>query len=220
MTITLAACGTTSPDWDTMAKWDSVLLGSGERNFCSGTIIGGGTDQAGEYSIILTAAHCANSDKHTVTRNVSFAGGVIVDTEVAVLLGKDEAADVAIFRSAINRGGTCVPLERNATYTRGDEVYALANPFIVFYASLTKGIISAPARSIMISAKIIGLFQVDAQGAPGSSGGAVLNRYGYLIGTVTGGAPGTSIGLVAPVLGAIALIDKLNIGEHVCYGNS
>ena len=216
--ITLAACGTISPNWTAMARWDIILLGSSGRNFCSGTVIGGGRDEVGEYAIILSAAHCANSPDYTVSRKIDFAGGIITDTKPAILLGKDAVADVAIFRSPISSNHTCVSLRRNVEYTRGDTVYILANPLITFYTALTKGVVSAPLRVFPINTIVMYLFQIDAQAAPGSSGGAVLDADGYLIGTVTGGVPGTAISVIAPVSGAISLIDKLNIGEDICYG--
>jgi S1-C subfamily serine protease len=70
----------------------------------------------------------------------------------------------------------------------GDEAYAVGNPFGL-YSSMSAGVISGfdrvfeiPGRDISIE----GMIQFDAAVNPGNSGGPLLNRYGHVVGIVTG----------------------------------
>jgi S1-C subfamily serine protease len=70
----------------------------------------------------------------------------------------------------------------------GDEAFAVGNPFGL-YDSMSAGVISGFDRSFEPAdggAKLEGLIQVDAAVNPGNSGGPLLNRYGQVIGIVTG----------------------------------
>jgi S1-C subfamily serine protease len=70
----------------------------------------------------------------------------------------------------------------------GDEAFAVGNPFGL-YDSMSAGVISGFNRSFQPTdggQKLEGLIQVDAAVNPGNSGGPLLNRYGQVIGIVTG----------------------------------
>jgi S1-C subfamily serine protease len=70
----------------------------------------------------------------------------------------------------------------------GDEAYVVGNPFGL-YSSMSAGVISGFDRTFQPSGsdlKIEGLIQIDAAVNPGNSGGPLLNRYGQVIGIVTG----------------------------------
>lgn len=70
----------------------------------------------------------------------------------------------------------------------GDEAYVVGNPFGL-YSSMSAGVISGFNRSFQppgTSQVIDGLIQVDAAVNPGNSGGPLLNRYGQVVGIVTG----------------------------------
>lgn len=70
----------------------------------------------------------------------------------------------------------------------GDETFAVGNPFGL-YGSMSAGVISGfdrtfrPPDSDLI---LEGLIQFDAAVNPGNSGGPLLNRYGQVVGIVTG----------------------------------
>lgn len=70
----------------------------------------------------------------------------------------------------------------------GDEAYVVGNPFGL-YGSMSAGVISGFNRTFQppgTSQTIEGLIQVDAAVNPGNSGGPLLNRYGHVVGIVTG----------------------------------
>lgn len=70
----------------------------------------------------------------------------------------------------------------------GDEAYVVGNPFGL-YSSMSAGVISGFNRTFRppgTAQTIEGLIQVDAAVNPGNSGGPLLNRYGHVVGIVTG----------------------------------
>jgi S1-C subfamily serine protease len=70
----------------------------------------------------------------------------------------------------------------------GDEAFVVGNP-LGLYSSMSAGVISGLDRSFQPSKskqKLEGLMQIDAAVNPGNSGGPLLNRYGQVVGIVTG----------------------------------
>lgn len=70
----------------------------------------------------------------------------------------------------------------------GDEAFAVGNPFGL-YSSMSAGVISGFDRVFEIpdsDVNIEGMIQFDAAVNPGNSGGPLLNRYGHVVGIVTG----------------------------------
>lgn len=69
----------------------------------------------------------------------------------------------------------------------GDEAYVVGHPFSL-YGSMTAGVISGLDRTYDVPGigQMEGLIQVDAAMNPGNSGGPLLNRYGQVVGIVTG----------------------------------
>jgi S1-C subfamily serine protease len=89
----------------------------------------------------------------------------------------------------------------------GDEAFAVGHPFGL-YASMSSGVISGFERTFQpqnSDQRIEGLIQIDAAVNPGNSGGPLLNRYGQVIGIVTGLANPTDenffvgIGFAVPI---------------------
>lgn len=70
----------------------------------------------------------------------------------------------------------------------GDEAYVVGNPFGL-YSSMSAGVISGFDRSFQLpnhDIELEGMIQIDAAVNPGNSGGPLLNRYGYVVGIITG----------------------------------
>ena len=89
----------------------------------------------------------------------------------------------------------------------GDEAFVVGNPFGL-YSSMSAGVISGFDRSFKAADSDIelqGLIQIDAAVNPGNSGGPLLNRYGQVVGIVTGIANPTEqdffigIGFAVPI---------------------
>lgn len=80
---------------------------------------------------------------------------------------------------------------------RGQVVYAVGNPMLLD-ASLTMGIISSTNRRLTVSGAEHDYIQMDAGIVGGSSGGALYNSDGELVGVPAAAAPGTIVGLAIP----------------------
>ena len=132
---------------------------------------------------ILTSLHVvANASEILVT----FADGT---QSPAQILAAQPENDIAVLEAAM-LPVTLVPAilgNPNAMHV-GDETFAVGNPFGL-YGSMSAGVISGfersfqPPNSDMV---LEGLIQIDAAVNPGNSGGPLLNRYGQVVGIVTG----------------------------------
>jgi hypothetical protein len=92
-----------------------------------------------------------------------------------------------------------------STVVGGAAVYAIGSP-LRLQNSITSGIISNTNRQINTTNYI----QTSAAISPGSSGGALINKYGEVIGITSGGfAEGQNINLALP----ITYIKKVNTGS-------
>jgi S1-C subfamily serine protease len=70
----------------------------------------------------------------------------------------------------------------------GDEAYVVGNP-IGLFSSMSAGVISGLNRTFQPADSKIELhdmIQIDAAVNPGNSGGPLLNRYGQVVGIITG----------------------------------
>lgn len=130
--------------------------------------------------------------------------GEIVSREIhsASIAGYDEKMDVAILRVDDEdwKPSMQAPLAQDFTYKRGLPVFAVGNPGIAFDNTVTAGIISAPIRAMNMGGNFnLPFFQHSASIIGGSSGGAIYNDQGEIIGTVSAGVRGADIGLAIPI---------------------
>lgn len=167
------------------AIWPSLVLievqspgpdGQLEDGFGSGVII----DDTG---LILTSQHVvANASTIQITfADATQSGATVVttqpDKDIAVL----SASQLPALLTPATLGNP------NAMRV-GDEVFVVGNPFGL-YSSMSAGVVSgfdrtfAPTTSTQ---RLEGLIQIDAAVNPGNSGGPLLNRYGHVVGIVTG----------------------------------
>ncbi len=150
--------------------------GESENNLGSGVIID-------DFGDILTSLHVvANSSKITII----FSDGTRSD---GFILMQQPENDIAVLR-ALTMPEQYVPATMGNPNSMqvGDDVYVVGHPFGL-YGSMSAGVISGFNRTFQPpgSAQAIeGLIQFDAAANPGNSGGPLLNRYGHVIGIVTG----------------------------------
>lgn len=178
---------------------------------CSGTLI----DKANGF--ILTANHCMGGQFEDVTRDEIGADGHVNSVKVRVshpgtvtqiafsganeqqrtvyvfhVKATDASVDLALLKvDAQLHNAIQAPVACKAP-RRGETVYSVGNPFVVLYATVTKGIVASVARDY----RTIGV-DTDAEGndiadnaltqhtAPiegGNSGGALYNDKGELVG--------------------------------------
>lgn len=207
------------------------------NEICSGTVIDV------EERLILTAYHCITENLREIEKkDIDPKTGEIKITKVqerapmfiefwrrqeydivssekhiAEIKGYDSLSDTALLQ-VVDKGwkpAAAAPLASDKfAYLRGKTVFAVGNPAIIFDNSVTTGIISAPERKLDFGNGIkLPLFQHSASVTGGSSGGAVYNGDGEIIGTLTGGLRGADIALAVPISYAKAMIRKAGFGK-------
>ena len=206
---------------------------------CSGTVIDV------KNRLVLTAHHCITTNvRETVKRDIDPKTGEIrvrtveertpmyisiwkrkdfdvvsTQTYSAVIRGYDAASDTAILQIVDEdwKPAMAAPLAPDDyPYLRGQTVYAVGNPAIVFDNSITVGIISAPQRKLDFGNGVkIPLFQHSASTIGGNSGGAIYNDKGEIIGTLTGGVRGADISLAVPISFTKALLKRIGFGDAI-----
>ncbi|MDR2502498.1 MAG: trypsin-like peptidase domain-containing protein, partial [Oscillospiraceae bacterium] len=118
-------------------------------------------------------------------------------TRVAGIYGMDQQTDLAIIQviSLEGRGYPYLQMRDSNTVRTGEEIYTISSQ-LAYLNSITKGIVSMAKRVVEEQTYI----QLDAAIASGSSGGALLDANGNVIGVVTGKiAAGESFNLAVPI---------------------
>lgn len=160
---------------------------------------------SGSGVVFDTEGHIITND-HVVSGSpayrVVFADGRVYE---ATLIGTDPVTDLAVLKIAADN---LVPIEFGSSdeLSVGDPAVAVGNPLgLEGGPSLTVGVLSAFERQVQTSASDVlhGMLQTDAPITQGSSGGALVDETGRLIGITT--AVGVSeigvegIGFATPV---------------------
>ncbi len=132
---------------------------------------------------ILTSLHVV-ADATAIS--VIFADGT--ESEAAIIVAQPEN-DTALLQPARLPDIVVPAVLGNPNAMRvGDEAFAVDHP-LGLYGSMSAGVISGFDRSFQpedSEQRLEGLIQFDAAVNPGNSGGPLLNRYGQVIGIVTG----------------------------------
>jgi len=152
-----------------------------------------------EDGLILTNHHVVDG---AATSRVIFQDGRIYE---ATLIGSDELTDLAVLQIDAT-GLTPIEIGTSDGLRIGDRAIAVGNPLgLEGGASLTVGVVSAFDREVDTgdATPLFGMIQTDAPITNGSSGGALVDAQGRLIGITTAigvsqsGAEG--IGFATPV---------------------
>jgi S1-C subfamily serine protease len=129
----------------------------------------------------------------------------------------DRATDLALLEIvAEDRKFEPAPLAPDHALEVGETVVAVSNPFGLG-TSVTKGVLSATGRRGVVEGQEAPLLQTDAAINPGSSGGALVNLRGEVIGLITaiitrsGGHQG--VGLAVPSHELRRALKRLERGE-------
>ncbi|MBM3695715.1 MAG: PDZ domain-containing protein [Actinobacteria bacterium] len=135
--------------------------------------------------VVLRADGLLVTNEHVVAGaarvRVIFAGGRAYPAEV---VGEDAATDLAVLRIAAS-GLTPVTLGSSVDLEIGDPAIAIGSPLgLAGGPSVTVGVVSAFDRQLRTGANeyLYGLIQTDAPITRGSSGGALVDARGRLIG--------------------------------------
>jgi S1-C subfamily serine protease len=135
------------------------------------------------FGNILTSLHVVDGAPNI---KLTFADGTVSN---AVIAEAQPERDIAVLQAETLPAQFLPATIGNAGALQvGDEAYVVGNPFGL-YSSMSAGVISGFNRTFQppgTTQPIEGLIQVDAAVNPGNSGGPLLNRYGHVVGIVTG----------------------------------
>jgi len=182
-----------------------VLAGEGAgrlQSLATGVIIS-------KDGVILTALHAV---KGAAEVQVRMANGDVFDR--VDLLGTDERRDIAALK--ISAGALpALPVGSTAKLAPGDPVYAVTNAGGLAW-SATDGILSAvrPADEVPGAGSGFKLLQFTAPVAHGSSGGALVDSTGALIGIITSGKDNAAFAI--PIENVLGLADS---GRRITLGS-
>ena len=227
------------PNMDEQVESTNVILGDHSDAFCSGTII------SKKHRLISTAEHCiadifSVKSKTKVDPETGVVSEVKIETQesyvdvwqnkyldydivgqnhfFARVLIRDAKIDTAVLQVvdpdwAPAAEAPFAPLDWKLR--RGQTVYAVGNPAGVFDASVSKGIVSNTQRKMKVANEKVNYFQIDAAIIGGSSGGAIYNENGELIGIVSAGLRQSTINFAVPISG---LRDLLRVAGFPEFG--
>jgi serine protease Do len=99
-----------------------------------------------------------------------------------------EEADLAIFKIS-NNSFKSIQVDNNNTLKKGSKIFTISSP-LGFENSITEGIVSNLIKGLQNYPDIYTEIIVDAKFTHGSSGGALINEYGELVGILQGGIEG------------------------------
>lgn len=149
----------------------------------------------GDIEISVPDEKCKNVGDSDYDSRYTFTGVINnqrpSSTDAITLVGGDKDADVAVLRlrvsNSLNIEQVKTPIESYSP-KRGEDVFAIGNPSGLLPMSVCAGVISYLDRPAVING--VGqmtLMQIDAPTNHGSSGGALFNHYGELIGLTNAG---------------------------------
>jgi hypothetical protein len=211
LTVSLAA-PQASPTLDTGTVFERtkaatviILTGAGAgrlHSIATGVIIS-------KDGVLLTALHVIQGAAEVQVR---MANGEVFDR--VELLGSDERRDIAALKISAGALPALAP-GSTTSLAQGDSVYAVTNADGLAW-SATEGILSAirPAEEVPGAGSGFRLLQFSAPVAPGSSGGALVDRSGALIGIITAGKGSASFAV--PIESILGLPDS---GRRIALGS-
>lgn len=127
---------------------------------------------------VLTNYHIIDGSEKIQVMLLTDQAHTYYDAEV---IGFDEEFDIAVLKFEAP-DLTPAPLGDSDILAVGDRVYAEGNPMGNLLGSMTDGIVSALDRDDEVDGSGMGMIQTSAALNPGSSGGALLNESGQVVG--------------------------------------
>jgi S1-C subfamily serine protease len=159
-----------------LALIQTESLEEGENGLGSGVVVN-------DSGLILTSLHVVAKAANI---QIFFADGT--ESSARIMASQPEH-DIAVLAPDHPPAQVYPATLGNPTAMRvGDEAYVVGHPFGL-YGSMSAGVISGFDRTFQPpdgQQKLEGLIQIDAAVNPGNSGGPLLNRYGQVVGIVTG----------------------------------
>jgi putative serine protease PepD len=181
------------------------------------SVLVSGAESAEGSGIIVSADGRIVTNNHVVAAGGSAGRFQVVlstgKTVDATVVSQDPAADLAILQATGVSGLTPATFGSSADLRVGDSVLAFGSP-LGLAGTVTAGIVSAVGRSVQGETNLTNLIQTDASINPGSSGGALVDMSGKVVGinvaiATTGEDSGNiGVGFAIPIDSALATIDQ------------
>jgi len=148
--------------------------------------------------VLVTADGTILTNHHVISR-ASELLVLLADTRAlkARVIGADPGTDIALLKVDA-RDLPVLPLGNSSTVRAGELALAIGAP-LGLRQSVTMGIVSATGRRGLGIQKYEDFIQTDASINPGSSGGALINLQGELIGILTAGKEYAGLSFAVPV---------------------
>lgn len=135
----------------------------------------------------------------------------------ATVIGGDEKTDIAVIKISAAEELHVATIGNSDEVEVGSLAVAIGNPLASeLFGTVTAGVISGVNRSMTVGQREMNLIQTDAAISPGNSGGALINKYGEVIGInsvklVDDAAEG--LGFAIPMNEAVPIMqDLMNYG--------
>ena len=147
--------------------------------------------------------------------SVQLSDGTSLDAEI---IGTDEQTDLAVIKVTPTSDLTAAEFGDSDELEPGDYAYAIGSPGGVQFANtITGGRISAINRDLTVNDRVMTLIQTDASINNGNSGGALINKYGQVVGITSaklsgnafGSATVEGMGFAIPINTAKDIVDEL-----------
>lgn len=162
------------------------------RNGSAGSGVIFGASKTGTEYYIITNHHVID-DQNSFRVTLLFIDGAGNESNAdyeAELIGSSKSNDIAVLRIA-KQGLETISVATFGDSSKikvGNDVFAIGNPLGVLGGTVSKGIISATERlSYVEGIGNMRLIQTDTATYQGSSGGALFNEYGKVIGITNAG---------------------------------
>ena len=161
---------------------------------------------------IITNNHVVDG-AHSVS--VQLSDGTSLDAEI---IGTDEQTDLAVIKVTPTSDLTAAEFGDSDELEPGEYAYAIGSPGGVQFANtITGGRISAINRDLTVNDRVMTLIQTDASINNGNSGGALINKYGQVVGITSaklsgnafGSATVEGMGFAIPINTAKDIVDEL-----------
>ena len=147
--------------------------------------------------------------------SVQLSDGTSLDAEI---VGTDEQTDLAVIKVTPTSDLTAAEFGDSDELEPGEYAYAIGSPGGVQFANtITGGRISAINRDLTVNDRVMTLIQTDASINNGNSGGALINKYGQVVGITSaklsgnafGSATVEGMGFAIPINTAKDIVDEL-----------
>ena len=169
--------------------------------------------------VIMSKDGYISTNNHVVdgaqSVSVQLSDGTSLDAEI---IGTDEQTDLAVIKVTPTSDLTAAEFGDSDELEPGEYAYAIGSPGGVQFANtITGGRISAINRDLTVNDRVMTLIQTDASINNGNSGGALINKYGQVVGITSaklsgnafGSATVEGMGFAIPINTAKDIVDEL-----------